>query len=372
MKILYITNGIAGAGGLERVLSVKASLLADQFRYDVHLLSLNEEGLKTFFDFSDKIIRHSIEVAGNPLLYISAYKRGIQQKINEIQPDIISVCDDGLKGFFLPYILKTNAKIIYERHVSQLIELGSAAGMLSKLVTTFKFRLMNLLAHKFAHFVVLTDGNKKEWKLPNLIVIPNPLPFYPATAAVLNSKKVIAVGKQGYQKAYHLLLAAWAQLPTEKSGWELHVYGKIEPDLKLNDLAKHLEVSDSVFFHPPDINIEARFLESSIFVLSSRFEGFGMVIIEAMACGLPVVSFDCPYGPSDIISHGIDGFLINNGNVVDLAENIHSLMIDDSLRKQLGSKGRETAKQYLPEVVVMQWHNLFQRLFNQSSIKKSL
>ena len=97
-----------------------------------------------------------------------------------------------------------------------------------------------------------------------------------------------------------------------------------------------------------------------------------MVIIEAMACGLPVVSFDCPYGPSDIISHGIDGFLINNGNVVDLAENIHSLMIDDSLRKQLGSKGRETAKQYLPEVVVMQWHNLFQRLFNQSSIKKSL
>ncbi|MCB4234501.1 glycosyltransferase [Kaistella anthropi] len=178
MKLLYITNGITGAGGLERVLAVKASMLAERFGYEVHILSLNEEGIHTFFMFSPKIIRHSIAVVGNPLHYIKAYRSGIQQKVKEIEPDLISVCDDGLKGFFIPKILGTKIPIIYERHASVLLN-GSR----------IQHRLMKYLASGFDKFVVLTTGNLKEWKPSNTAVIPNPVSFYPAHCASLTSKK---------------------------------------------------------------------------------------------------------------------------------------------------------------------------------------
>ena len=120
-----------------------------------------------------------------------------------------------------------------------------------------------------------------------------------------------------------------------------------------------------VFFHDPAKDIESKFLESAVFVLSSRYEGFGMVIIEAMACGLPVVSFDCPHGPADIITHRTDGFLAEDGNTEDLAKYLSLLMEDIVLRQRFGTQGRETAKHYLPEVIVKQWDQLFTQLVTQ-------
>ena len=365
MKLLYITNGITGSGGLERVLSVKASILAEQFGYEVHIVTLNEEGQQAFFEFSPKIIRHSITIGGNPFRYIITYKNRIRQKVKEIDPDVISVCDDGLKGFFLPRILGNKVPMVYERHVSKLIENTQGQKGVGRLVSSTKFALMNFLAKSFDRFVVLTEGNIREWNLQNITVIPNPLPFYPAEPSALQNKKVIAVGKQSYQKAYDLLLCSWSQLPSSFSDWELHIYGKKDESLQLSTLAEELGIAAQVFFHNPTKDIEAQFLESSVFVLSSRFEGFGMVIIEAMASGLPVVSFDCPYGPSDIITHDIDGFLAENGNTEDLAKYLSLLMGDIGLRKHFGTQGRETAKYYLPEVIVKRWDQLFTQLVTQ-------
>jgi len=131
LKLLYITNGINGAGGLERVLSVKASYFAEEYDDDVHILVLNDAHLQPFYQFSDKIIFHSIDVKGNPLQYFLRYKNGIQQVVDNVKPHEILVCDDGLKGFFLPSIIKTSAKWIYERHASQ--ELNRQHGLLGKL-----------------------------------------------------------------------------------------------------------------------------------------------------------------------------------------------------------------------------------------------
>ena len=359
MKLLYITNGITGPGGLERVLSVKASLLADHWGYEVHVLSLNEEGKETFFEFSSKIIRHSMKVGGNPLRYIEAYINGIRQKVKEIQPDVISVCDDGLKGFFIPKMLGTKIPLVYERHVSQLIEKGAGQNQILARIADFKFHVMKHLAKSFDRFVVLTEGNTKEWHLNNMAVIPNPLPFYPEQPSILQRKKVIAVGKQSYQKAYDQLLESWSLLPAQFKDWELDIYGQKEEALQLSVLAGQLGIGKQVFFHSPDRNIESRFLESSVFVLSSRFEGFGMVIIEAMACGLPVVSFDCPHGPADIITDGTDGFLVENGNVELFAEKLEVLLKSETLRKEMGSACRENVKTYLPQNIIAQWNELF-------------
>ena len=106
MKLLYITNGVAGSGGLERVLSIKASYLADKLGYEVHIITLNEEGLSVFFEFNSKIIFHNIIVNGSSINFISQYIKGINAVINNIKPQVISVCDDGLKAFFLPIIIR--------------------------------------------------------------------------------------------------------------------------------------------------------------------------------------------------------------------------------------------------------------------------
>lgn len=360
MKLLYITNGICGAGGLERVLSVKASMLAENFGYEVHILVLNESvEQKAFFEFSEKIKRHSISVSGFPLQYWNSYKNGLKAKVAEIKPDVISVCDDGLKGFLVPKILGKKTPIIYERHVSKLIELKNKTG-LKKWMTHRQLSLMNTLAKNFDRFVVLTEGNRNEWDLKNLAVIPNPLPFFSEKQSTLHNKKIIAVGKQSYQKAYDLLLQIWQK--TDRVDWELHIYGKEDSTLKLPELAEKLGINDSVYFHAPEKNILEKYQESSIFVLSSRFEGFGMVIIEAMSCGIPAVSFDCPYGPGDIISDGTDGFLVENGNIGKFAEKLSLLISDEKLRKEMGSNARQTSGKYRPENILKMWDDLFKSL----------
>lgn len=363
MKLLYITNGITGSGGLERVLSVKASLLAESYGYEVHILALNEpETQPAFFEFSKKIIRHNLKVGGNPLVYIAQYKKGIQRIVEKIKPDIISVCDDGLKGFFIPKILGGKTPVVYERHVSKMISLAEKEG-LGKKMAEIQFTLMNRLASNFDAFVVLTEGNRNEWKhLKNLVVIPNPLPFYPVASAPLTSKKVIGVGKYSHQKGFDLLLEAWARLPHHLKDWELHLYGKQDQLRQLTEQAERLGILSQIKFHGPEKNIVQRFLESSVFALSSRYEGFGMVIIEAMACGLPVVSFDCPYGPSDIITDNEDGFLVANGDLDTFAMKLRRLLENQHLKTQMGISAKQNVQRFLPQNVVPLWDSLFKKI----------
>lgn len=357
MKLIYITNGINGAGGLERVLSVKASYFADQYGYDVTILVLNNAHQNPFYEFSSKIKFISIDVKGLSG-YFKAYKKEIQKVISSIKPDVISVCDDGLKGFFLPSIIKTNAKWIYERHVSKLTESRDTDGFLKKTFTKVKWGLMEIFAKKFNRFIVLTEGNKKEWpSLKNMEVISNPLSFYPEESSALDKKTVICVGKISYQKGQDLLLKAWEQVHSKYPDWQLHLYGK--ENLTVLD-TNHL-TNNVHYFHPAK-DIEQKYLQSSVYVMSSRFEGFGMVLIEAMACGLPCVSFDCDYGPSDIIEDNVDGFIVDKEDIRTMAEKIMILIKDSDLRKRFGRNAKSNVERYKPEAIAKQWDTLFKNL----------
>jgi glycosyltransferase involved in cell wall biosynthesis len=362
MKLLYITNGINGAGGLERVLSIKASYLANNLGYEVHILSLNNGDTNPFYEFSTKIHFHDIKVKGNFINYFFTYLTGIKKVVKKINPNVILVCDDGLKGFFLPILLGKPCSMVYERHVSKNIEFRSQMNWFQRRIVHFKWFLMNNLATKFDRFVVLTEGNTKEWNLKNLEVIPNPLSFYPNESSSLEHKKVIAIGKQSYQKGYDLLLQTWKQVHTIHPNWILEIYGKWDANQNLESLSNSLNLGESVRFFEPVKDIEKHLLESSIFVLSSRFEGFGMVLIEAMACGVPCVSFDCPYGPSDIIRDGEDGILVPNGDFTQLADSLKLLMDSEFKRTSMGKLAKENVKRYLPETVCEQWNLLFKSL----------
>ena len=358
MKLLYITNGITGAGGLERVLSLKASLLAEEFGYEVTILALNEAHIQPFYGFSSKVNMRSVAVGGNPLAYFRSYRKGLQEAVNEIQPDVISVCDDGLKGFFVPDLIKTNAKIIYERHAS--IALNTGTSLKGQLTAA----LMKRQVPKFHKFVVLTPSNIREWNQPNVIAIPNPLSFESSSENPLDQKRVIAVGSHSHNKGYDLLLQIWKNIEPEFPDWRLEIFGRSDPQQTYTRIADELHLK-TVKFHAPVPAIQQEYENSSILVLPSRSEGFGMVLIEAMACGVPCVAFDCPSGPGDIISDGEDGYLIPALDPVSFEKKLRTLMEDDGLRKALGGMARKNSDRYDAREVIQQWDQLFKSIVTE-------
>lgn len=365
IKLLYITNQICGSGGLERVLSIKASYLADILNYEVHIITLNQGNQPLFYNFGDTLKYHDITATGSKIAYAINYIKGLRKTINHINPDVISVCDDGLKGLFVPWLINKPCPMVYERHVSKNIEIKTdATSLFQKLKLTLTFKLMNLGAKTYNRFIVLTKGNLNEWPLNNALVISNPLSFYPSEFSNLQNKKVIAVGKHCRQKGFDRLLQSWKLLTDKFPDWELEIYGTIDKEEGIENLANQLGIDQKVTCFPPVKNISEKYKNASIYVMSSRYEGFGMVLTEAMAYGVPCVSFDCPYGPSDIINDNTDGYLVPNDDIDALADKIALLMEKKTLRQEMGLKARANVLRFAPEVIVPQWDLLFKNLLN--------
>lgn len=365
MRLLYVTNQICGSGGLERVLAIKTAYLIEKYGYEIHFITLNQPGKDTFYNFHKNIIQHNLDTRGNVFDYVKKYIKGLRSIVKKISPDCISVCDDGLKGLFVPFYIGKKVPIIYERHVSKTIQLGLSENN-NSIIGTIKYKALNFLMHyggsKYDKFILLTDQNKNEWRLKNLEVISNPLPFKSDEPALLENKRVIAVGRHHYQKGYDMLLSIWKDVLESYPDWELYIFGKQNKDLKLEELAQKKGISENIIFKNPVKDIMSEYNKSSIFVLSSRFEGFGMVLIEAMSHGLPCVSFDCPYGPSDIVEDGQNGYLIPAGDIEDFAKQIKKLISDEQLRKNLGAKAFHSVDRFLPEHIVPRWDQLFKEL----------
>lgn len=355
MKLVYITNQIFRAAGLERVLSIKLNYFIQKFNYEIHLITLNQGSEKLFYDFDNKIVFHDLTLSQNKLVYFFEYASKIQQKVKEIQPDIVLVCDDGLKAFTLPFLIQKKYPIIYERHISKLFTFKNQN---NKITNFFYNKLMHFGGKKFTKFVVLTSDNLEEWRLKNTVIIANPLSFYPSQSSNLTNKKAIVVAANSYHKGFDRLIEAWEVVNKTNPEWKLSIFGNTANKTFI-ELANEKKLTNSIFFYEPTSNIMNEYLDSSLLILSSRYEGFGMVLTEAMSCGVPCVSFNCPCGPSDIIKDGVDGYLVENGNIVELAKKINIMIENESLRIGMGTAAKENVKRFLPEVICQQWDDLF-------------
>ena len=236
-------------------------------------------------------------------------------------------------------------------------------GWLNRLVANHWRRKIDLSVRNLDALVLLTQHDADSWAgLTRTIVIPNSLPFYPQQGSSCSNKRVIFVGRLNEQKGLEYLIKTWEKVCRKHPDWELHMFGEGEQREMLEGLIHSKRLDDVVIIHKPTQKIMQEYLNSSIFLLTSRFEGFGMVLVEAMACGLPVVSFDCPWGPADIINDGEDGFLVEYLNTNEAAQRVCQLIEDPHLRKEMGAKARANVRRYDRDAVMRQWKDLFKQV----------
>jgi glycosyltransferase involved in cell wall biosynthesis len=210
----------------------------------------------------------------------------------------------------------------------------------------------------------LTEEEKEMWKdVSKISVIPNPLPFLPEKKASLNNKKVIAVGRLAYEKGFDLLIEAWEIVNKSYPDWELNIFGFGPEKDRLRQLIDRKNLNNTIKINDPVSGIHKQYIEHSMIIFTSRYlEALPMVLIEAMSCGLPIVSFDAPCGPKDIISDGNNGFLVKTGDIQSLADKICQLMESDNLRKTMGENGKIMSENYRVEKIIAQWIELFRKL----------
>lgn len=387
-RIVFCTPALYSAGGVERVVSFKASYFAEQLDYDVTIIVTEGQGRASYFPLSDKVKVINFELGFEDLwrasfvrkvfLYLSKqrrYKKLMKAELMRIRPDFtISMLRREIN--FLMDIPDGSRKI-GELHVNRANYRNFEANDSSVLKRFFaKFWMRSLVdkLKRLDQLVVLTEKSKAAWpELSNVTVIPDPIPMLikgvkeRRSKGVGSAKRVVTIGRYAYQKGYDLLLQAWAEISRIREienceKWTLEIFGQGD-QAGYRQLMAELGIDTNwCHLNGPAEDVVKAYLESSIFVLSSRFEGFGMVLVEAMACGLPVVSFDCPAGPDEIITDGVDGLLVPSGDVHALAEKLMTLMIDENLRRRLGQQARQTAQRYEMTTIADQWTALFEEV----------
>jgi glycosyltransferase involved in cell wall biosynthesis len=195
-----------------------------------------------------------------------------------------------------------------------------------------------------------------------IVAMPNAAPDMAGVRAALDNKVVIAAGRLTRQKGFDRLIPAFAQVAAKHPDWQLRIFGRGEEQAGLQQQINDLAVGENVRLIGFTQHLAEELGKASIYVLSSRFEGFPMVLLEAMSCGLPVVSFDCPTGPSDLVSHGHDGLIVADGDIDKLAAGIIELIEDDTRRKALGAAALQKASDYQTPVIAERWEHLFAEL----------
>ena len=217
--------------------------------------------------------------------------------------------------------------------------------------------------------MVLTQQDANDWKeAKRVAVIPNAVPFETQEISTLENKQVIMVGRYNDAKGYDYLIPAWDIVHHRHPDWTLHVYGSGELHDQVVQWIMERHLDNTIILHEPVDNIREKYLESSIAVLSSRYEGFSLVLLEAMSCGVPFVSFDCPHGPRNIIRSGEDGLLVEYLDSQALADGICQLIENESLRKRLGANAKKNICRFSRESVMQQWEDLFYELKNATRI----
>lgn len=380
MKLMYFVPALFNSGGTERVITEKVNYLADILDYEIIIVTTDHPADKNiFYPLSKRINVIYLEI--NYLSHFNKklpqkllihykkqkkYKKEVEILIEKENPDIcISTCGKEIDFF---YQLKTKKPKIAEIHFSmnvreQVINMyhkGLFWSMLGKIRTN---QLKNAVK-KLDRIIVLTTQDKANWErdLNNVMMIPNPIYKVSDLMHDMTSSSAIAVGRLDMQKGFDMLIDSWKIVAQVHPRWTLDIYGEGVMKDVLEEKIRNNNLEQVVFLKGSTKEIEKEYLKSSFYVMSSRFEGLPMVLLEAMNYGLPLISFDCECGPRDLIENGQNGFLVEPDNIKELAVKINELIENQKMQENMSFKSKSYSKKYDIKNIMKQWDNLFKNL----------
>lgn len=381
MRIIYCLDEMSHPGGIGRVTSIKANWFAEH-GHDVWVVTANQCGEQDYYELHPSVKRKDFAIGfqlgidnGNLLMKfvrkigkMRRYRRELEQFIYEVKPDIVVSTFTNDSDFL--YKLKDGSKKVLEFHFSHegfksQIKYGPQT-LKNKLLLTYRLKKHERIAKKYDAFVVLTHEDAESWKgYDNLHVIHNMLSFESQETSACTEKRVIAVGRLDFQKKFDRLIDIWALVNKECPDWRLDIFGQGPDKENLQKQIAKLELGDSVSIKEPTRNITKEYLSSSILSMTSTYEGWGLVLTEAMSVGVPCVAYACKCGPRDIIEDGKNGYVIEEGDKEKFAQRLVDLMKNEELRQELGRKAKESSRKYNVDNIMEQWLALFSKMTNK-------
>ena len=370
MKIMYVTDAFAICGGLEMVLTDKINCLQEHYGFEVTLLTINQGKHLLSYELNTQVkhidigvrMHQQYQYCGIKKLLkrqelIKAFRRKMKHALEEIKPDVIVCVKLDLISVLAD--LKGNAPLVVESHTLCKSEQMDDVGWLRKLYVWSLKRSIS----KVDVVVALTEGDAADWRRyhKNVCVIPNVVHLNKGGRyANCKQKNIIFVGRFSKQKDIDTLLVIWNKIHYHYPCWKLDIFGEGELEKYYLPKIQCMNANINVYF--PTKEIMERYCEHSILMMTSLYEPFGLVLPEAMSCGLPVVAFDCPYGPADIITDGVDGFLVKNRDIDAFVDKVCLLIENKDLRRQMGQNGIASSQRYRADIIMPKWIKLFKQL----------
>lgn len=377
MKIVYVLPTLASMGGTKRIITSKANYMAERFGYDIAIICIcQHDNESNFYSLSDKVkqVNLSINIFSQ---YLYKYPKRLWEKIwlerklrqiitelvNGINPDIVI----GIGHFKADLVcsLPIKAIKIIECHTTKYFMNSNveSRSILSRLYMFLnRYHYFRVIEKHADLVVVLTRGAMDVWaSARRVVVIPNFSPITVKQFSPCQAKRIIAVGRLSEEKGFERLIDVWKCISVRYPEWNLVIFGEGE----LHDTLAykiHYEHIQNVAMCGSTNNISEEYISSSICVVTSFYEGFSLVILEALEHGVPCVAFDCPYGPRSIIEDGKCGFLVEDGNTSLFVQKLSSLMENELLRRQFSRNAIERAKAFDTDAVMAMWKMLFDNL----------
>lgn len=344
MNILFIVNNLSNAAGTERVTCNLANLFSNKLGYNITIANRETKKENVFFPLSSEI--EVIALGKNYLLF---YKN-LNRLIKDMRPDIVLVHNMGKLSILASVLNIPDTTSFYTLEH----DIFSSRPIWVKC-------LSRVLYKRYKKIISLTDHDMKNYQKfhKNVIKIPNISPYDVTTLSNsydINTKKVIAIGRLAPQKNFIALLQAWKKVQDVYPEWHLDIYGEGEERELLLDYIVHNKLT-TVMLKGNCLDLPEVYKSASFLVMSSKYEGWGLVLIEAQSFGLPVISFDCPFGPRELIKDGQTGYLVNDQNIDELSEKIIKLISNNNIRCIFSKNARKAAEDYSTLVVLELWKN---------------
>jgi len=379
MNLLYCIPALYNAAGMERVLTEKVNYLAGLTKYKITIVTTDQQGKAIRFLLHESIdvihldIDFTAHYAANLIKKyvlhkrkIKIYKQELTNLANKLNIDIcVSLCGKEIEFLYkMPVNCKKVAEIHFAMNSRKQFMTSHNNGYLWKILGEIRTIQLIKSVSKLDKLVVLTKDDQLQWEktCKNIIQIPNPNPLKKGLTSKLDTKRIISIGRLDAQKGYDMLICAWLLVIDKHPDWIIDIYGEGEWEDKLNNSIKDAKITNSFFLRGLTYDVATNYIESSIYVMSSRYEGLPMVLIEAMSCGLPIVSFDCDCGPREVITDGVNGFLVETNDIKALADKISILIENEKLRIEMGKNAHIKSKQFSINQIMPQWTLLFDEL----------